>query len=77
MLSYPVLMSQAERLFWRDMPARNLSYSVATTNSLMYMYAKLNRPDDALKVCWWRALPLPPRSVLGPCTDQRLLLPPL
>ena len=46
----PVLTPQAERLVWRDMPARNLSYSVATTNSLMYMYAKLNRPDDALKV---------------------------
>jgi pentatricopeptide repeat protein len=56
-------MSQAERLFWRDMPARNLSYSVATTNSLMYMYAKLNRPDDALKV---HCRPLPPRSVCGP-----------
>merc|ERR1711871_690769 len=26
------------------------SYTIATTNSLMYMYAKLNRPDDALRV---------------------------
>ena len=43
-------VSAAENLFWRDIPARNLTYSVATTNSLMYMYAKLNRPDDALKV---------------------------
>ncbi|KAJ1401936.1 hypothetical protein B484DRAFT_235103 [Ochromonadaceae sp. CCMP2298] len=32
------------------MPSRNLTYSAATVNSLMYMYARLNRPDDALRV---------------------------
>mmetsp|Transcript_31628 Transcript_31628/g.45553 ORF Transcript_31628/g.45553 Transcript_31628/m.45553 type:complete len:1038 (+) Transcript_31628:41-3154(+) len=41
---------EAEALFWKAIPARNLSYTVATANSLMYMYAKLNRPDDALRV---------------------------
>ena len=43
-------VAEAESIFWHKIPARNLTYSVATTNSLMYMYAKLNRPDDALKV---------------------------
>jgi pentatricopeptide repeat protein len=43
-------VAEAENIFWQQMPGRNLTYSVATTNSLMYMYAKLNRPDDALKV---------------------------
>ena len=43
-------VTEAESIFWNKIPARNLTYSVATTNSLMYMYAKLNRPDDALKV---------------------------
>ena len=43
-------VAEAEDIFWQQLPARNLTYSVATTNSLMYMYAKLNRPDDALKV---------------------------
>ena len=43
-------VTEAENIFWHQIPARNLTYSVATTNSLMYMYAKLNRPDDALKV---------------------------
>jgi pentatricopeptide repeat protein len=32
------------------MPKRGLAYTVATTNSLMYMYARTGRPDDALKV---------------------------
>ena len=40
----------AEKIFWEEFPRRNLTYSVATTNSLMYMYARLNRADDALKV---------------------------
>ena len=44
------LVQEAENIFWNEIPARKLSYSVATTNSLMYMYAKLNRPDDALRV---------------------------
>ena len=43
-------VEEAENIFWQQIPSRNLTYSVATTNSLMYMYAKLNRPDDALKV---------------------------
>lgn len=43
-------VAEAENIFWQLIPDRNLTYSVATTNSLMYMYAKLNRPDDALKV---------------------------
>lgn len=43
-------VKEAEALFWKAIPARNLSYTVATANSLMYMYAKLNRPDDALRV---------------------------
>ena len=43
-------VAEAENIFWQLIPSRNLTYSVATTNSLMYMYAKLNRPDDALKV---------------------------
>merc|ERR1711871_1652674 len=43
-------VADAERIFWDVIPKRNLSYTIATTNSLMYMYAKLNRPDDALRV---------------------------
>ena len=43
-------VADAERLFWVEVPKRNLTYTVATTNSLMYMYARTNRPDDALKV---------------------------
>eukprot|EP01038_Epipyxis_sp_PR26KG_P004286 gene4286-6073_t len=42
--------SWAEKLFWHEIPKRNLSYTTATANSLMYMYAKQNRPDDALKI---------------------------
>ena len=34
---------EAENLFWKAIPARNLSYTVATANSLMFMYAKLNK----------------------------------
>ena len=41
---------ETENLFWMEIPKRGLSYSVATTNSLMYMYARMGRPDDALKV---------------------------
>jgi pentatricopeptide repeat protein len=44
------MVPEAEQLFWQEIPKRNLSYTVATTNSLMYMYAKLNRADDALKI---------------------------
>lgn len=43
-------IAEAEKIFWDVIPKRNLSYTIATTNSLMYMYAKLNRPDDALRV---------------------------
>lgn len=43
-------VAQAEKIFWDVIPKRGLSYTIATTNSLMYMYAKLNRPDDALRV---------------------------
>jgi pentatricopeptide repeat protein len=43
-------VADAERIFWEEIPARNLKYTVATTNSLMYMYARLNRADDALRV---------------------------
>ena len=43
-------VAEAEDLFWNEFPSRNISYTVATTNSLMYMYAILNRPDDALRV---------------------------
>ena len=43
-------VAEAERLFWQEIPRRNLTYTIATTNSLMYMYAKLGRPEDALKV---------------------------
>jgi pentatricopeptide repeat protein len=43
-------VAETENLFWNDIPARNLDYTIATTNSLMYMYARLNRPDDALRV---------------------------
>lgn len=43
-------VANAEKLFWVEIPKRNLTYTVATTNSLMYMYARLNRPDDTLKV---------------------------
>ena len=43
-------VTDAERLFWTEIPRRNLTYTTATTNSLMYMYARLNRPDDALRV---------------------------
>jgi pentatricopeptide repeat protein len=41
---------QAEHLFWTEIPRRNLTYTVATINSIMYMYAKQNRPDDAMRV---------------------------
>ena len=44
------MISEAEKIFWVEIPSRNLTYTVATANSLMYMYAKLNRPDDALRV---------------------------
>jgi pentatricopeptide repeat protein len=44
-------ISQAERIFWKEIPRRGLSYTIATTNSLMYMYAKLNRYAYALKIC--------------------------
>ena len=44
------MVAEAEKIFWDDIPKRNLSYSIATTNSLMYMYARLNRADDALRV---------------------------
>lgn len=43
-------VAEAERLFWTEIPRRGLTYTTATTNSLMYMYARLNRPDDALRV---------------------------
>merc|ERR1711871_1379697 len=43
-------VAEAEKIFWDVIPKRGLSYTIATTNSLMYMYAKLNRPDDALRV---------------------------
>jgi pentatricopeptide repeat protein len=43
-------VAEAERIFWETIPARKLNYTIATTNSLMYMYAKLNRADDALRV---------------------------
>lgn len=43
-------VSMCERIFWQDIPSRNLTYTVATANSLMYLYAKLNRPDDVLAV---------------------------
>ena len=43
-------VKEAEHLFWHEIPRRNLSYAVATTNSIMYMYARQNRPDDALRV---------------------------
>ena len=36
-------VKEAENLFWKAIPARNLSYTVATANSLMFMYAKLNK----------------------------------
>lgn len=43
-------VKQAEHLFWTEIPRRNLTMTVATINSIMYMYAKQNRPDDALRV---------------------------
>lgn len=43
-------VKEAEDLFWKEIPRRGLTYTHATTNSLMYMYAKANRPDDALRV---------------------------
>jgi len=44
------LVAEAENIFWNEIPARNLEYTVATTNSLMYMYARTSRPYDALRV---------------------------
>ena len=41
---------ETEKIFWMEIPKRGLVYTVATTNSLMYMYARMGRPDDALKV---------------------------
>ena len=40
----------AERIFWQDIPGRNLTYTVATVNSLMYMYARMHKAEDALKL---------------------------
>lgn len=39
-----------EKLFWEELPARSLSPTLPTINSLMFMYAKLNRVDDVLRV---------------------------
>lgn len=43
-------VEETENIFWDEIPKRGLAYTVATTNSLMYMYARMGRPDDALKV---------------------------
>ena len=43
-------VKETENIFWNEIPKRGLTYTVATTNSLMYMYARMGRPDDALKV---------------------------
>lgn len=43
-------VKETENIFWDEIPKRGLAYTVATTNSLMYMYARMGRPDDALKV---------------------------
>jgi hypothetical protein len=40
----------AERIFWSDFPSRNLSYATATVNSMIFLYAKLKKADEALRV---------------------------
>lgn len=43
-------VEEVEHLFWKEIPQRGLEHNVVTANSLMYMYARQQRPDDALKV---------------------------
>jgi pentatricopeptide repeat protein len=40
----------AERIFWTEFPVRNLPYATATVNSMIFLYAKLKRADEALRV---------------------------
>lgn len=37
---------QAEKIFFEEFPKRNISVSIAAVNSLMYMYARNNNPDE-------------------------------
>jgi len=43
-------LKEAEKIFWVDIPARQLTYTVATMNSLMFLYAKLNKDEEVLQV---------------------------
>jgi len=43
-------LNEAEKIFWVDIPARQLIYTVATMNSLMFLYAKLNKDEEVLQV---------------------------
>ena len=43
-------LKEAEKIFWVDIPARQLTYTVATMNSLMFLYAKLSKDEEVLQV---------------------------
>jgi pentatricopeptide repeat protein len=40
----------AERIFHQEIPARGLNYTTATANSMLYLYATLRRPQEALNM---------------------------
>eukprot|EP01033_Poteriospumella_lacustris_P008646 gene8646-6223_t len=44
------MVEDAEHLFWNEIPRRGLKYNVVTAHSLMYLYARLKRPHDALRL---------------------------
>lgn len=44
------MVEDAEHLFWYEIPRRGLKYNVVTAHSLMYLYARLKRPHDALRL---------------------------
>jgi len=43
-------VERCERLFYEEIPRRNLTINTVTINSFMYLYTKVNRPMDALKL---------------------------
>jgi pentatricopeptide repeat protein len=41
---------QADRIFYEEFPKRGLAYSIPVINSMMYMHAKRNKPDEVIKL---------------------------
>lgn len=41
---------QADRIFYEEFPRRGLNYSIPVINSMMYMHAKRNKPDEVIKL---------------------------